>query len=109
MAVMAGGCATLFERPDHREFEEDRAFVRVINDNFYDVTVFAEFDGHRERIGRVVGNRTEVFPLPARATPGTTVAITVSVQAGRSFTSNRVTVWPGEEIQLRVPPDLHQR
>jgi hypothetical protein len=108
LTVLVAGCATLFERADEAQFEDDRVFVRVINNNFYDVTVYADWDGHRERLGRVVGNRTEVLALPARA-GGMSVAIAVAVQAGRTHTTNRITAWPGEEIQVRVPPDLDRR
>jgi hypothetical protein len=105
----AMGCAGLFERAEDPRFEDDRILVRIINDNFYDVTVHADFDGRLERIGRVTGNRTEVFPLPRHIVGGTQLAIAVSVQAGRTHTTNRITVWPGEEVQVRVPPDLDRR
>jgi hypothetical protein len=107
--AVAMGCAGLFERSDPNQFEDDRIFVRIINDNFYDVTVHADYDGRLERIGRVTGNRTEVFTLPRHIIGGTRLAIAVSVQAGRTFTTNQITVWPGEEVEVRVPPDLDRR
>lgn len=109
VALFAAGCATLFEREERDPFQDDRILIRVVNDNFYDVTIHAVWDGHRERVGRVMGNRTEVFPLPARGSGASTLAVSVSVQAGGTFTTNQITAWPGEEITVRVPPDLDRR
>jgi hypothetical protein len=107
LAGLVAGCAALGPREDADPFAETHAYVRVVNDNFYDVTVSLDWDGHRQRLGRVIGNRTEVFRFDAPV--GVHVAFAVSVQAGRTFMTRRMTVQPGDEVEVRVPPDLDRR
>lgn len=108
VALVAYGCVGFLGGEDDPEFlGEEPAQVRVINDNFYDVTVYADYDGHRERMGRVVGHTTETFEITART--GARVAIAVAVQAGRTHLTERITIDPGDEIEVRVPPDLDRR
>jgi hypothetical protein len=108
LACLVAGCGALFERGEEGElFPETRAGVRVVNNNFYDVTVYLDRSGHRERLGRVTGNRTEVFHFDAHV--GIYAAFAISVQAGRTFTTQRITINPGDEIEVVVPPDLDRR
>lgn len=107
VTALTAGCAALTQREDDDPFAETHAYVRVVNDNFYDVTVAIDWAGHRQRLGRVIGNRTEVFRFDAST--GVHVAFAVSVQAGRTFMTRRMTVQPGEEVTVRVPPDLDRR
>jgi len=108
VALLAYGCAGLLGGEEDGEFvPDDPVQVRVINDNFYDVTVYTDQNGHRERIGRVVGNTTEVFEIRARI--GARIAIAVAVQAGRTHLTDRIDIYPGDEVEVRVPPDLDRR
>lgn len=102
------GCAGLFNRDEDRPVIEDEdVHVRVINDNFYDVTVYVDRQGARVRLGRVTGQTEQTFTFRARV--GDYVAFAVAVQAGRTHVTQQLTVEPGDIIELQVPPDLHRR
>ncbi len=106
--ALSPGCAGLMGGEDEREYVPDApARIHVINDNFYDVTVYTDQNGHRERLGRVIGNTSEVFEIRARI--GANIAIAVAVQAGRTHLTHRMDIYPGDELEVRVPPDLDRR
>jgi hypothetical protein len=113
MALLTGlsACASLwpFGRGDERYGSRQAMPISivVVNDNFYDVTVYALLDGDRRRLGSVVGNTTEEFDLGYRL--GSTLRFEIRLLAGRSFVTEPILVSPGDEIIVQVPPHLHRR
>ena len=113
MVLLTGlsACASLwpFGRGDERYGSRQGMSISivVVNDNFYDVTVYALLDADRRRLGSVVGNTTEEFDLGYR--PGSTLRFEIRLLAGRSFVTEPILVSPGEEVTVQVPPHLHRR
>ncbi len=64
-ALIAVPAAAAQTAPEERN-ETPRTTVRVINNNWDDVTVYAVRDGYRHRLGRVTSFTSRVFTLPAR-------------------------------------------
>jgi hypothetical protein len=63
--VLAGaglGCST--RRTPFVSQEDARLNIEIINHNFQDVTVFANWSGVRKRLGTVSGTRTARYMLP---------------------------------------------
>lgn len=79
--------------------------VRVQNDNYYDATIYAASDNTRERLGVVGGLSTETFRFRWKSDR---VYFVIQLLAVGSYASDGMTVNPGDELELRVRPDLHR-
>ncbi|GAC1651959.1 MAG: hypothetical protein NVS4B3_13490 [Gemmatimonadaceae bacterium] len=82
------------------------ASIRVINDGFADMNIFMLRSGERIRLGTVTGLSSAVFTIRAALLFGPTSFRFVSEPIGgsRSPVSEEITVSPGDEITLRIPP-----
>ena len=80
--------------------------VRVRNQGFLDVNVYAVRGGQRVRLGTVTGNSVQVLRIPefllSGATPLRFIADPIGNQ--RQPTSDEIMVTPGDEVTLYVPP-----
>jgi len=83
--------------------------LRVVNDNYSDVDVYAFRNGVRTRIGSVSGNSSQSFNLNPSLFPTNDVAI-VAVPIGGfgAASSGRLSVSPGDQIEFRIMPVLNQ-
>lgn len=104
-AVMALSCATPTTTATARPTREP-ATVRVENRAVLDVNVYALRAGQRIRLGTVTAHSTSTFRVPA-----TLVGSGMGVQfiadfigSSRAPVSDEVTIWPGDEVQLIIPP-----
>jgi multidrug efflux pump subunit AcrA (membrane-fusion protein) len=82
--------------------------VRVQNQAFMDVDVFALYSGTRTRLGTVTANGTATFRIPATVVgPGRELQFLAdpigSVQQGVSF---GIYVRPGEQVTLTIPSTM---
>ncbi len=73
--------------------------IHVINNNFNEATLLAIARMQR-RIGRVPGHGQEVFSMDW-PTVGD-LRVRIDMLAGREFTTNRISVSPGEEVFLTI-------
>lgn len=106
LLTLLGGCGILWGRGDPDEPIDENIYVRVENQNFYDATIYIFWNSERRRLGQVVGNTEEVFTTPYRM--GGVIAFQVSLLAGPSFTTDPMSVGPGEEVIVTIPPQLHR-
>ena len=103
-AFVGGGC-------HRREVGEPVAmdapvFVRVRNDAFLDANVFVVRSGQRYRLGTVGGHSTTLFRIPRGLVFGTTTLGFVAdpIGASRTPVTEEISVSPGDEVTLQIPP-----
>ena len=80
--------------------------VRVRNQGFLDVNVYAVRGGQRVRLGTVTGNSAQVLRIPDYLLSGTTPLRFIADPIGnqRTPTSDEIVVTPGDEVQIFIPP-----
>jgi len=85
---------------------EQRTVLRVENDNFSDMRIYVWRGGQRIRIGVANAKSVSTIPLNRTIVVGTqTLRFEADPIGGRtSSVSEQITVSPGEEIVLRIPP-----
>ncbi len=79
--------------------------IDVVNDNFNEATVRAVARTER-RLGVVPGNGRESFTLPWPVVDD--LRVRIDVLAGDRFTTNRVSVAPGDRVHLTVARPLYR-
>jgi hypothetical protein len=79
--------------------------LRVVNRNFYDMTIHLVRFGDRVRLGLATGNSTSTFEFPSQFVQGGTVRFEASPvgSGGRAFTQE-LSVEPGEVIGVEIQP-----
>ncbi len=81
--------------------------LTVTNQNFADVDVYAFIGDTPERLTMVRSMNTVRIPLPLNATVNGNVQLVVDPIGGfNNFTTDPITVNPGETIKLTVAPAL---
>jgi len=85
---------------------QPRTTVRVENQGFADMTIYAIRSGQRVRLGQASGNSTSVFVIPANLIFGATPLRFLADPIGGRGTpiSDEITVQPGDEVRLVLPP-----
>ena len=80
--------------------------VRVQNQGFLDMTIYVYRGGSRLRLGVATGSSTAVFTIPKTIVQiGTPLRFLASPIGGnRQPISQEVTVSPGDEVGLVIPP-----
>jgi hypothetical protein len=83
-------------------------YVRVENQAWLDVDVFAVAGGARRRLGMVTGNSTQTLRIPDGVVGiGRSLQFLVDpVGSSRAGLSFELYVSPGQELRLIVPPTL---
>lgn len=107
-AVAVAGCRGLRRAPN--PFEEDAASARslqieVENHSFNEATLRAVARLER-RLGVVSGNGKETFTIAWTTVDD--LRIRIDILAGSRFTTNRVTVGPGEKVRLTIREPLYR-
>jgi hypothetical protein len=84
--------------------------VQVTNHNPQDVDVFAVDGDQRWRLGTVTTSQTATFQLPSTAArAGSDLRLVVHpIGGGGEYTTGRVTVSPGDEVELQVAAAIPQ-
>jgi len=83
-----------------------RTTVKVENQNFSDMDVFVLSSGSRVRLGMIHSLATEVFTIPpdiVRISPQVRFELH-PIGARRNPISETITVMPGDQVQLTIPP-----
>ena len=82
--------------------------VRVANNNWSDVNVYAVRSGHRFRLGTVPSITERVFRLPAGfSTPGGELELLVDpIGSSLTHSTGRIMFNPGDEIIWRIENHL---
>jgi hypothetical protein len=93
-------------KPRSAPIPQPRTSVRVENQGFSDMTVYAIRSGQRVRLGIATGNSTTTFTIPANLIFGATPLRFLADPIGSSRTpvSDEITVQPGDQVRLVLPP-----
>ena len=85
---------------------QPRTTVRVENQGFADMTIYAIRSGQRVRLGQASGNSTTTFTIPANLIFGATPLRFLADPIGgrRTPVSEEITVQPGDQVRLVIPP-----
>lgn len=85
---------------------QPRTTVRVENQGFSDMTIYAIRSGQRVRLGTAPGNSSTTFTIPANLIFGATPLRFLADPIGSSRTpvSDEITVQPGDQVRLVIPP-----
>ena len=81
--------------------------LRVENQAFLDMTIYVYRSSQRIRLGQASGNATTRFTIPANLIFGSTPLRFQADPIGGSRTplSQEITVSPGDEVMLTIPPN----
>ena len=85
---------------------QPRTSVRVENQGFSDMTIYAIRSGQRVRLGNAPGNSTTTFTIPANLIFGATPLrfLADPIGSNRTPVSDEITVQPGDQVRLVLPP-----
>lgn len=101
--LLAIGCATPSSLPRP---PEAATTLRVTNQAYLDMTIYVVSGGQPTRLGIVTGNSTATLVIPARLINGpTTLRFQADpIGATRAPVTEQITVAPGDEVGLEIPP-----
>ena len=87
--------------------QDQRAAVRVENQGFADMTVYAARSSERVRLGLVPGHSSTVFDVPAGLVSGSTPLrfIADPIGSNRLSVSEEIMVAPGDTVVMTIPPN----
>ena len=102
LAVAACGGSKSHSAP----IPQPRTTIRVENQGFSDMTIYAIRSGQRVRLGQATGNSTSTFTIPANLIFGATPLrfLADPIGGNRSPVSDEITVQPGDQVRLVIPP-----
>ena len=103
LVVVIAACGT---RARNTSDPSAQTYVRVTNQSFWDMNVYVLRSEARIRLGTVNGNRTERFTLPRSVVTGSTAIRFMADPIGSSRVSQsfEITVVPGDEVSITIPP-----
>jgi hypothetical protein len=104
LALFAAACASSGNDVPSPFVQGDEATVGLTVDNqdYRDATVYANWNGVRQRIGMVIGKTTETFTIPWEDFQ---VRLEVDFVGGGGFESREpIGVWPGEHVDFIIMP-----
>jgi hypothetical protein len=80
--------------------------IRVDNQSFSDMTVYAARSAQRVRLGLAPGNANTIFTVPPALISGLTPLrfIADPIGGNRASVSEEITVAPGDSVVLTIPP-----
>ncbi len=81
-------------------------YVNVDNQGFTDMDIYAISGGQRIRLGTAVGVRKSRFKLPGFLVGGMQQVrfLARPIAGNRSPVSEQITIQPGEDVTLTIPP-----
>jgi hypothetical protein len=108
VAATLPGCAAMHHPSDEAPESEGggRATVRVDNQRYLDMDIYAVYESQHIRLGTVTGNSVGVFELP-RQFVGATMEIqflAAPIGGNASPISDGISVYPGDEVDLLIVP-----
>lgn len=103
VAALLGACTPNQQVPSN----EPVTNLRVENQAYLDMTIYVFRGSERLRLGIANGNSTTVLHIPASLLFGATVLQfqAVPIASSRAPLSEEITVNPGDEVRLTIPPN----
>ncbi|MFN2638108.1 MAG: hypothetical protein ABR585_13885 [Gemmatimonadaceae bacterium] len=103
-AAMLAACAGN-SRPDLSNRPTATA-IRVENETFSDMTIYASHSSERVRLGLAPGHATTVFQIPSILMSGMTTLrfIADPIGGNRASVSEEIMVTPGDSVVMTIPP-----
>ena len=103
-AALAAGCAR--NKTDEPVEPQPVTRLRVQNQAFLDMTIYVYRGPQRLRLGTANGNSTTRFTIPATLLFGATPLRFQAdpIGSNRASISEEITVAPGDEVTLLIPP-----
>ena len=102
--MIAASCATA--RGTGAISADEPTTLRVDNQSFSDMTVYALRNSQRLRLGLAPGHVNTVFRVPQMLMSGLTTLRFVAdpIGSSRASVSEEITVAPGDSVVLTIPP-----
>ena len=104
--AIAAACATSQQEPDPNAEPVPPTRLRVENQAFLDMTIYVYRSSQRIRLGIANGNGTTRFTIPSNLIFGATPLRFQAdpIGSNRTSISQEITVTPGDEVTLTIPP-----
>ncbi len=101
LLLFAAGCVA----PGEATYDGPRTTVEVVNNSFYDNTIYIVRTGQRYRLGEVRGTATRTFDLPrtVAAGGGPVVFVADPRRLGRNPYSREIYIVEGERARFVIP------
>jgi hypothetical protein len=106
ICASAGACSHRAKPESGERGLREKTTVRVVNQRFPDMDIFALSSGQRIRLGLATGNSTTTLTIPQYLVGGLTpIRFLASPVGGVSApVSEEITVKPGDQVVLTIPP-----
>ncbi len=103
----SSGCAMVNRKSDEGAEAQEPTTIRVENQAFLDMNIYVWRGGQRMRLGTASGNSTTKFKVPPSLIFGATPLRFQADPIGgnRQPISQEITVSPGDEVVLTIPPN----
>ena len=103
--LFAVACSTMAPGSGSAD-QNQRTSVRVDNQGFLDMSVFAVRSAQRLRLGLAPGHSVTVFDVPRGLINGLTPLrfIADPIGGSRPSVSEEITVAPGDTVMMTIPP-----
>jgi hypothetical protein len=106
-AVVVGVAAGCGRNRVRTEIDPDAPTVLLVdNQAFWDMTIYVIEGARRVRLGLATGHAQTKFPLPKYLVRSITSIRFMAdpIGSNRTPVSDQITVTPGDEVTLRIPP-----
>ena len=103
LATAASACATArTDSPFRAGGEQDEnVLLTVDNGDFRDATIYAYWNGMKDRVGMVVGKTSETFRMRWRSEA---IRLEVDFVGGGGYRTDIVDVWAGDHLNFQILP-----
>lgn len=104
LASAAAACAgsqdvrSPFTGPEERSEE---VLLTILNNDFRDATVYAHWNGLRDRVGMVVGKTSKTFTMRWRSEY---VALEIDFVGGGGYRTEQIDVLEGDHLNFTIMP-----
>jgi hypothetical protein len=105
--ALASACSLLRNEPEEGVEPQPPTRLRVDNQAFLDMTIYVYRNSQRVRLGTATGNSVTRLTIPPNMIFGATPLRFQAdpIGANRSPISSEITVTPGDEVVLTIPPN----
>jgi hypothetical protein len=106
--ALASACSMLRNDPEEAAEPQAPTRLRVDNQAFLDMTIYVYRNSQRVRLGTATGNSVTRLTIPANMIFGSTPLRFQAdpIGANRTPISSEITVSPGDEVVLTIPPNI---